>query len=83
MKKHTQCVQSGTKYIDGHGNLCCGAAVASKRLIAGMKSTAANLGGSLNATTCYLIERYLKTLGLRVERHNQNAMILADIEQTI
>ena len=70
-------IHSGTKYIGGHADICCGAAVASKELIAGMKSTAANLGGSLNATTCYLIERSLKTLGLRVERHNQNAMIIA------
>ena len=70
-------IHSGTKYIGGHGDICCGAAVASKELIAGMKSTAANLGGSLNATTCYLIERSLKTLGLRVERHNQNAMNIA------
>jgi len=70
-------IHSGTKYIGGHADICCGAAVASKELIAGMKSTAANLGGSLNATTCYLIERSLKTLGLRVERHNQNAMNIA------
>jgi len=70
-------VHSGTKYIGGHADICCGAALASKKLIAGMKSTAANFGGSLNATTCYLIERSLKTLGLRVERHNQNAMVIA------
>ena len=70
-------VHSGTKYIGGHADICCGAALASKKLIAGMKLTAANFGGSLNATTCYLIERSLKTLGLRVERHNQNAMVIA------
>ncbi|RLC05999.1 MAG: cystathionine beta-lyase [Deltaproteobacteria bacterium] len=70
-------IHSGTKYIGGHGDLCCGAALASKELIARLKSTAANMGGSLNAATCYLIERSLKTLGLRVERHNQNAMKIA------
>lgn len=70
-------IHSGTKYLGGHGDICCGAVVASKELIAVMKSTAANLGGSLNATTCYLIERSLKTLGLRVQRHNKNAMIVA------
>ena len=74
-------IHSGTKYIGGHGDICCGAALASKKLIAGMKSTAANLGGSLNATTCYLIERSLKTLGLRVERQNQNAMTIANYLQ--
>lgn len=74
-------VHSGTKYIGGHGDICCGAVVASKKLIAVMKSTAASLGGSLNATTCYLIERSLKTLGLRVQRHNKNAMIVANYLQ--
>ena len=74
-------IHSGTKYLGGHGDICCGAAVASRELIARMKSTAANLGGSLNATTCYLIERSLKTLGLRVDRHNQNAMIIAEYLQ--
>ena len=70
-------IHSGTKYIGGHGDICCGAAVASRELMAPLKATAANLGGSLNATTCYLVERSIKTLGLRVERHNQNAMIVA------
>jgi cystathionine beta-lyase/cystathionine gamma-synthase len=70
-------IHSGTKYIGGHSDICCGAAVASRELMARLKSTAASLGGSLNAATCYLIERSLKTLGLRVEKHNQNAMIVA------
>ena len=70
-------IHSGTKYIGGHGDICCGAILSSKELMTGMKSTAANFGGSLNATTCYLIERSLKTLGLRVDRHNQNGMSVA------
>jgi cystathionine beta-lyase len=35
------------------------------------------LGGSLNAADCYTLERSLKTLALRVERQNDNAMKLA------
>ena len=68
---------SGTKYIGGHSDICCGAAVASKKLIDRMKASAANFGGSLNALTCYLIERSLKTLGIRVDRQNQNALAIA------
>ena len=70
-------IHSGTKYIGGHSDLCCGAAVASKVLIEKIKASAANFGGSLNALTCYLIERSLKTLGLRVDRQNQNALTIA------
>ena len=68
---------SGTKYIGGHSDICCGAALASRQLIAKIKPSAANFGGSLNAMTCYLIERSLKTLGIRVERQNMNARNLA------
>jgi cystathionine beta-lyase len=70
-------IHSGTKYIGGHSDICCGAVLASAELIARIKATAANLGGSLNALTCHLIERSLKTLGIRVERHNKNAQTVA------
>jgi cystathionine beta-lyase len=68
---------SGTKYIGGHSDICCGAALASKALIARIKPSAANFGGSLNAMTCYLIERSLKTLSIRVEKQNRNALLIA------
>jgi cystathionine beta-lyase len=69
---------SATKYIGGHSDLCCGAVLASTRLMARIRQTAVNLGGSLNALTCFLIERSLKTLALRAERHNANAGRIAD-----
>ena len=68
---------SGTKYIGGHSDICCGAALASKALIDTVRSSAANFGGSLNALTCYLIERSLKTLGIRIAKQNMNALRVA------
>ena len=56
-------IHSGTKYIGGHSDICCGAVLAAKDLIAKIKGFAANSGGSLNAVTCYLIERSLKNPG--------------------
>ena len=70
-------VHSGTKYIGGHSDICCGAVLTSKDLIQKIKSSAANFGGSLNALTCYFIERSLKTLGIRVDKQNQNALAIA------
>jgi len=70
-------LHSGTKYIGGHSDICCGVAVASKALISKIKDSAANFGGSLNAITCYLIERSLKTLGIRIAKHNSNALTVA------
>lgn len=71
-------IHSGTKYIGGHSDLCCGAALGKAQHIARVRNTAVNLGGSLNALTCYLIERSLKTLAVRVERQNVNAMAIAE-----
>ncbi len=44
--------------------------------------TGLNFGGSLNANTLYLLERSLKTIHLRVERINDNAMELAHFLET-
>jgi cystathionine beta-lyase len=70
-------VHSGTKYLGGHSDICCGIAVASKKNTGQIRSTALHLGGSLNATTCYLLERSLKTLSLRVKKQTQNASGIA------
>jgi cystathionine beta-lyase/cystathionine gamma-synthase len=72
---------SGTKYLGGHSDLCCGAVLTRKDLAGKIAATAANLGGSLNALTCYLLERSLKTLGIRVEKQNQNARVIAEYLQ--
>ena len=69
---------SGTKFLGGHSDLCCGAVVTRRELADKITATAANLGGSMNAMTCYLLERSLKTLGVRVDKHNSNAQIIAE-----
>jgi len=70
-------IHSGTKYLGGHSDLCCGAVLSTTKLIDRIKASAANFGGSMNAATCHLLERSLKTLGIRVEKQNQNALALA------
>ena len=72
---------SGTKYLGGHSDLCCGAVLARKALVSKIWAAAANLGGSLNAIACYLLERSIKTLSVRIEKHNQNAGIVAEYLQ--
>lgn len=75
-------VHSGTKYIGGHSDICCGAVLTTPDLTQKIKSSAANFGGSLNAMTCYLIERSLKTLSIRVSKQTQNAQYIAQQLQT-
>jgi len=66
-------VHSGTKYLSGHSDICCGVALTGRRYAERIRSIARSLGGSLNAMTCYLLERSLKTLAIRVERQSGNA----------
>jgi cystathionine beta-lyase len=66
-------VHSGTKYLGGHSDICCGIAVTSREYATRIRKTALSLGGSLNAQTCALLERSLMTLAIRVGRQTENA----------
>lgn len=66
-------VHSGTKYLGGHSDLCCGIALASREHIRRIRQIALSLGGSVNAATAALLERSLMTLAIRVERQSENA----------
>ncbi len=70
-------IHSATKYLAGHGDLVAGAAVASKALTEGIRHNMKTFGGCLSPLEAFLIERSLKTLKVRVEEHNNNAMALA------
>ena len=71
-------VHSGTKYLGGHSDICSGVVVTSKERAGRILALARHLGGSLNATTCYLLERSLKTLALRIDRQSENALRIAE-----
>lgn len=70
-------LHSGTKYIGGHSDLMCGFALSSRKLIEKIRGIGMHFGGTLDAHTCYLVERSLKTIVLRVRQQNANAMTLA------
>ncbi|CAN5499912.1 bifunctional cystathionine gamma-lyase/homocysteine desulfhydrase [soil metagenome] len=71
-------LHSGTKFIGGHSDISCGVMVSSKKLTKQIKSSAALFGGCLDAHTCYLVERSLKTIVLRVRQQNENAKAIAE-----
>ncbi len=71
-------LHSATKYLGGHSDLCAGVVAGSEEHIEKVLHKGRNLGGSLSEFTCYMLERSIKTLGLRVEKHNQNAGFVAE-----
>ena len=70
-------VHSATKYLNGHSDINCGAVTSSQRHMDLVKERAINFGVTLNVMDCFLLDRGLKTLALRMERHNRNGMELA------
>ncbi len=71
-------IHSATKYLGGHSDISAGAVLSDKKYIKRITQSALSFGGSLNALMCYLLERSIKTLTIRVERQNQNAGLIAD-----
>lgn len=72
---------SGSKYMGGHSDLLFGAVATSHELRNIISESGKILGSNVNATTCSLIERSLKTLSLRVNQQNKNAQALAEYLQ--
>lgn len=70
-------VHSATKYLNGHSDIVAGAVAGSAEHVGVVRHVLNHLGGSLDPHACFLLERGLKTLAIRVERQNTNAMQLA------
>lgn len=71
-------IHSATKYLNGHSDMSAGVVASSKEYMDKIWHKAKNLGGNLSDLNAYLLERSIKTLGVRVERHNSNAQQLAE-----
>lgn len=71
-------IHSATKYLGGHSDISAGVVVSRKKIIDKLYKSCINLGGSLNALMCHLLERSIKTLSIRVLQQNQNAQKIAE-----
>ncbi|MBE3579707.1 MAG: methionine gamma-lyase [Caldanaerobacter subterraneus] len=72
-------VHSATKYIGGHGDVIAGIIVGPKDLITEMKMPyLKDIGGVISPFDAWLLLRGIKTLGLRMDRHCQNAQKVAE-----
>lgn len=72
-------VHSATKYLGGHGDLTAGLIVGKAEIIRRARwHTNKMLGGVIAPETAWLVIRGIKTLALRMERHNANAKEIAE-----
>ena len=70
-------LHSATKYLNGHSDLTAGVVVGSRARINKVKTLAKTFGGVLAPAAAATLDRSLKTLVLRMQRHNYNALALA------
>ncbi|MBT6036726.1 MAG: cystathionine beta-lyase [Kordiimonadaceae bacterium] len=71
-------VIAGTKYLSGHADVMMGAVVAKGRACAAIRSLAHITGQTLGPDDAYACLRGIRTLSLRMERHGENSIALAN-----
>lgn len=70
-------IHSATKYLAGHSDVVAGVVVGPETRIAAVRGLLHLYGPTLDPHAAWLLERGLRTLGVRMERHNSNALALA------
>ncbi len=71
-------IHSITKYLNGHSDVVGGVVVGSKKFVDMIWERMIRYGGAMDPFSAYLLERGIKTLSLRMERHNLNALRVAN-----
>jgi cystathionine beta-lyase len=70
-------IHSATKYMGGHSDILAGTVISSEEHIETIFQIAKSFGGNLSDYTVWLLERSIKTMGLRVKAQNKNAKKIA------
>ncbi len=70
-------MHSVTKYLNGHSDVTAGAVMGARALVDSLLPARKLIGAMLDPAAASLVGRGLKTLEVRMERHNANALALA------
>jgi methionine-gamma-lyase len=71
-------IHSATKYLGGHSDLTAGLIAGRKEIVDKARHGPSKLfGGNIAPQVAWLVMRGIKTLALRMERHNENAFAMA------
>jgi cystathionine gamma-synthase len=74
-------IHSATKYLGGHNDLLAGAVLGGASLVGPVRDIQGQLGCTIDPHCAYLLLRGLKTLAIRVEKHNRNGLAIAKFLQ--
>jgi len=70
-------LHSATKYLGGHNDLLAGTLTGPRELVEPVRKALGVLGGIMDSHAAWLLLRGIKTLDIRMERHNANGLALA------
>jgi cystathionine gamma-synthase len=70
-------IHSATKYLGGHNDLLAGVTLGRHALLEDLNKLQRMIGATPGPFTCFLLERGLKTFGLRMEHHNRAGLEVA------
>ncbi len=70
-------IHSATKYLGGHNDLIAGVAAGPTEVVKPIRDAVGVLGGILDPHASWLLLRGMKTLALRMARHNENGLRVA------
>lgn len=70
-------MHSATKYLNGHSDITAGAIAGPRDVVKGVEQARRLLGTVIDPHAAYAIGRGIKTLAVRVERQNANALAVA------
>jgi cystathionine gamma-synthase len=71
-------LHSATKYLGGHNDLLAGVVIGSKEKMESVRNLRGIMGAVNGPQNCYLLGRGLKTFELRMQRHNENGLMVAE-----
>jgi methionine-gamma-lyase len=71
--------ESATKYLNGHHDVTAGILAGGAETVARARAWVIDTGAVLDPFPAYLLRRGLKTLSLRLERHSENALAVAEL----
>lgn len=72
-------LHSATKYLGGHNDLMAGVALGSDKLMGDLYKMQRMIGATPGPLTCFLLERGMKTFGMRMEHHNKAGLAVAEM----
>lgn len=76
-------LHSATKYLNGHTDVLAGVIAGKKEKMKAIRKLVCHLGPTLDPHACFLLNRGIKTLGLRMREHNASALALAHHLRTL